>query len=1510
MSGKPYIREPDGLRFKPGSINTVKAVDQLTENEYAYLQNVRAYLQDRITGRATMGSPIAASSPGSASVSSGTAISAGGPPSASAWTNPSNIFSGSPQPQTTINSSPFTSQYLQVSNLGFAIPIGSIITGIQFSLQQQLFFGSGQSLSVQPTSSGALVGVPIATPLSGGTGPLTIGGLGNLFSFPWTPALINGTNGLGVWLQAFNGSSFGSPIVLSQLVVTVYYSAPGAPFSLLTPIHSIRRLNDSTPSGPLTGYLLVTGAAAEVYANGTPVANGFSGNPISLVPFRPNTSVAPWMYIGDSSQATQILSNGFANCAGMMKVRSDGLIYKTGIKEPQVIPLVSTANTTTGGTDVLAATSFPWTNTGGVNPSYNYGQTAGGTAPVIIATPVYGSTVKIISVAGIATINGNAAATPSTSQVNTNVFPGYYVYPGAHSPSSLVIGAFTDSSGNVVAGSVATPNPVDVSAGGTFTVPFGATQFQVGIDSQGNTFGSNSGSFTLQWQVTTAAIATHIVTLGQVTAYSWGDSPHSGPVSAYIWKNPNDTGSGVPRSIGTAQATTQSNSWEFDSTPQDGTVFVSWNTVDSTGTVTGSIPMFSTSLEPSNYPNQDFNNFNSCIVGSIFVPAAGTYAFSLQYKDQIMFGIGGGAVLSGNVTTTGGGHGTITETPPFTGHNGQTKTVVSGLPLTYVGFNNSTTGSSTFQTSTFNINIPAAGAYQVEIDWDYWFHTGRSLYMKVNSATIPALTIAARVNVSYAYKYRSSKTGAVSNPSPLSPVAVTPVLDNTVKSEWSNDPQVDLVDYYRQDSGLSNYTYVATGPNDGLGGLVGGIIYNTAITDSLSDAAASANQIMQIDDFEPFPSIDLPKSGVVNVASGVITWVSGDHFNIRWLPGTIIEIGSPTQQPYSLIARPTSSTSITIPGVPDGSNLAYNIAEPGLAAQPLPSIWGPTDNSAYMFGCYDPLRPGTLYFTKGNNPDSAPDTNQIEVTSPSEPLMNGCIINGIGMVFSTERAWLIFPTFATALATVSGVQGQVFNLIESIANRGLYIRTCLCSEAGLNAFFRAKDGIYVSEGGAGSTSITDAQIYNLFPHEGFLPQPVTIAGQTVYPPDDTQPNAQKLAFANGYLYYDYLNVNGTPCTLVFDVAARGWSVDIYNPTVTVHALEEGQSVNDTIVGVSDGTLRRLTSSGIEVVTSIVGTRCIDAGDARATKRLGDIFVKALIANSSAVTAQTYQNRYATLVSATGSLAGNGSLTNYIVDIPTGFGQILTDVEMLLSWNTVNNTILELWQPDFIPQPETIQDQPSEWDDAGSPGNKFVQGLLLECDTLGAAKTFSVERSDDNTLIAPVEVPFSQSGHSIRSFTFNPPFTAHLLRRISTDGVPWLAGPSGGWTLAWIVEPYPEASTVWTTEASAFGLLGWIHLYQVNLAYISTQPVTLTATTDQGPFTLTFPAGGSGLQPAKILMKAPRNKWKVCSFSVTSGAAFYLWKDLCEVWLKPWGSTAAYEKINPFGSATALMGAAI
>ncbi|HEY3620720.1 MAG TPA: hypothetical protein VGK96_28285 [Candidatus Sulfotelmatobacter sp.] len=721
------------------------------------------------------------------------------------------------------------------------------------------------------------------------------------------------------------------------------------------------------------------------------------------------------------------------------------------------------------------------------------------------------------------------------------------------------------------------------------------------------------------------------------------------------------------------------------------------------------------------------------------------------------------------------------------------------------------------------------------------------------------------------------------------------VQDASIVPTPSSDPQVDKIDFYRQGGGLANFTYVGTGPNSA-----------TAFVDTLSDLGAATNQQLQFDNLEPFPSIDLPKAGVVNVAAGAVagtmqvTWVSGDQFNVRWLPGTLIVIGGVAYQFYN---RPTSATQVTVilpAALPTTlTNLTYNIAEPDLAAQPSPVIWGPTpDNAgAYYFGL-DPLNTGDLVWSKGNNFDSAPDTNRLAVTSPAEPLQNGTITSELSTVFSSERFWLIIPNFADALATVTGTTGTQWAIIQSAATRGLYMRYAIAALGSL-IFYRAKDGIFASAGGGAEKSVSD-DIYNLFPHEGHVPQPVVIGGQTVFPPDDTKPNAQQLSLAAGYLYYDYQDTNGNPRTLVFDTEGKGWTVDAYTPPVNVHSWQVGQNINAVLVGCTDGTVRTMGSGNTEAQNAIIVTKSENGGDSRAIKRIGDVFLKAQLAGTTTIGLYSTRGTVALSGFSPNSITGSGTLIPYILDFTSGFADDLDDISLKASWSINLANILDLWQPDWIELPENVQDRPTDWDDLGTDSNKFIQGLLLQADSLGAAKTFHVEDELGN-LHTPTPSPTTFNGQSVQAFSFATPFVTHLVRIVSTDGVPWRIWPSGTGSAKWIAVPYPDAAETWTTEGSDNGLRGWQHIYQINLAYIATQEVTVTVTTDQGNFSVAWPATGSQVNPAKVVMKCPPNKFKICSFSVTCSVPFFLWKEDVEVWIGAWGRAKAYTIKKPFGA---------
>jgi hypothetical protein len=512
-------------------------------------------------------------------------------------------------------------------------------------------------------------------------------------------------------------------------------------------------------------------------------------------------------------------------------------------------------------------------------------------------------------------------------------------------------------------------------------------------------------------------------------------------------------------------------------------------------------------------------------------------------------------------------------------------------------------------------------------------------------------------------------------------------LSSTGTATSSLDPQVDTIDVYRQDPGLDNFTYTLSVPNA-----------SPSFTDTASSLSLATNPILSYQNYEPFPSIDLPRAGTCNVAAnGAIAWATGDHFNVRWLPGTIVLIGGVA---YILYNRPSSTTAMlvyttqtTTTGFiafgypPTGSGVSFQIAAPTLAAQPSPVIWGPTpDNAGSFYFGLDPNNPGDLVWSLGNNFDSASDANRMYVTSPSEMLMNGTVTSELSTVFSTERFWLIYPNFSDAVAAVTGTLGQQWTLVQSASTRGLYMRYAIGSMGSLLGW-RAKDGIFVSQGGGPEKEIS-GQIYNLFPHgQPKAPSAVVIGGNTVYPPDDTKPNAQTITMIPGYLFYNYQDVSGNPRTLVYDFEAKGWSVDVTNPVANCHSLPV--EANQILVGCVDGTVRAFDNAGTETGTAIVATGCQNGGSPRTVKRIGGVFLRALAAQ--AITPQFWANRYGTQITGTApaTLGTNAAEADYLVDFTSATGADVLDLACQFAFPLGSSDWIKEIQYDWTALPQQI-----------------------------------------------------------------------------------------------------------------------------------------------------------------------------------------------------------------------------
>jgi len=599
-------------------------------------------------------------------------------------------------------------------------------------------------------------------------------------------------------------------------------------------------------------------------------------------------------------------------------------------------------------------------------------------------------------------------------------------------------------------------------------------------------------------------------------------------------------------------------------------------------------------------------------------------------------------------------------------------------------------------------------------------------------------------------------------------------LSSTGTATSSLDPQVDTIDVYRQTPGLDNFTYVLSVPNS-----------SPSFTDTATDLSLVTNPILSYSNYEPFPSIDLPRAGTCNVAAnGVIAWATGDHFNVRWLPGTIVLIGGVA---YILYNRPTStiamlvySTATTSTGFisfgypPTGTGVSFQIAAPLLAAEPSPVIWGPTpDNAGSFYFGLDPNNPGDLVWSIGNNFDSASDANRMYVTSPSEMLMNGTVTSELSTVFSTERFWLIYPNFSDAVAAVTGTLGQQWALVQSASTRGLYMRYAIGSMGSLIGW-RAKDGIFVSQGGGPEKEIS-GQIYNLFPHgQPKAPSAVVIGGNTVYPPDDTKPNAQTITMIPGYLFYNYQDVNANPRTLVYDFEAKGWSVDVTNPVANCHSLPV--EANQILVGCVDGTVRAFDNAGTETGTAIVATGCQNGGSPRTAKRIGGVFLRALAA--SAITPQFWANRYGTQITGTtpSTLGPAAAEADYLIDFTTATGADVLDLACQFSFPLGSVNWLKEWQPDWTEIPEAIVAWRTGMLSYGLQGWLHVPWLRF---AYQSTTTINLSLTTDQGATATIAIP-SSGGVPAKYFTWLPATVAGVSMKFRM--MEWVADAGGApWT---------------------------------------------------------------------------------------------------------------------------------
>lgn len=626
----------------------------------------------------------------------------------------------------------------------------------------------------------------------------------------------------------------------------------------------------------------------------------------------------------------------------------------------------------------------------------------------------------------------------------------------------------------------------------------------------------------------------------------------------------------------------------------------------------------------------------------------------------------------------------------------------------------------------------------------------------ITTTIIPAVAAGGSLTGTYQWVFviRNKYTGAQSNPS--APTRVTLAAPGLVcaaqKATFTTPatPSADFVtDVYRYGGTLFTWKLVGSSPGA------------TAFVDNLADAdILTAPEPSQITDaagvtrfnlFRPFPQPDISRFGTASLTQNannvwILTWNTGDTFNTGWLPGSQIGINN---APVLTIYQVIDSTHIELlESAVDAGGIGgpYPYSTPAgtlIAGQPVRHMWGPYgtgQTASVVFGCGTPLAPGTLFWTNGNDPDSSDLANSLVVTSPSEPLQNGCQYDGRTFVWSTERMFEIFPSLSTP--------GQYY--IQQVGSvKGIWAEwslTVQSNEAGdISISWVGKDGVYNYSNSTGAVCLTDQDLYPFFPHDNLPGTDVVVLypflGHAVAPypaelvgaPDYSSANMlyHRLCWHDKMLFYDFVSPFGGTnvySSLVFDSHMGGWvSLDQYAGAAPVSRAPEVAG-NNLKMGVG-GILYDyggVTDGGTTIISRLV-TRQDDLGDPKTLKLWGDYMLDVAASATSNAFYSMPRTDYGNGVLNQSNLIG---ATRQQRDLEiaagavNGLGILSVSFGLDLLW-TPAGSMLYQYVPTWVPKPEITGMRATDKTDDGYVGAKYLRGLCIEANTFNLAKSLNI-----------------------------------------------------------------------------------------------------------------------------------------------------------------------------------------
>lgn len=463
--------------------------------------------------------------------------------------------------------------------------------------------------------------------------------------------------------------------------------------------------------------------------------------------------------------------------------------------------------------------------------------------------------------------------------------------------------------------------------------------------------------------------------------------------------------------------------------------------------------------------------------------------------------------------------------------------------------------------------------------------------------------------------------------------------------------------------------------------------------------------------------------------------------------------------------------------------------------RPLPYVWGPGFNPSRLFGCGDLDRPDAVYFTNPGNADQWGVGQWVDVSSPSDPMQNGCIFNTRTFAFSKERMFELLPSL---------IGGATVTPFQTPCSRGLISPWGLLATA-RTIYFVAKDGIYSTTGGE-EISLVENDIKPLFPT---LDNPLGRLIEGYDSVDLERIEDIRLRFHNDELWFIYRGITtGLLQTLVYDQNKKRWRAAKYPVNITTTYSEEGGPASSLLLGDSTGSLYSTqtgTGDALQASTPVIPvtirTGAYDQGMPLNQKEYGNVLFDLD--------------------------PGGATVANPVTITPLLNGEVVTGTAITVT------------------------------------GTGRQQVPLTLGDVFGFNICFAITFS--------------------RSSTINP-----VLYQFD---------------IMW--KPEPAQVTHFETRESAYGLVGWLHARDANIAIRSTSTVTLTMTFDGTAQAYSIPSTAGARRKVYIPFHSNKGKVYKFSFDTTDGTSFRLYQSDMELRLKPWVTSLGYQVMKAFGGEDTL-----